>query len=137
MRVLIATTAVIVTLLSSVAVNAQSITRTREPQVIDSYTAYIGRDDLYNSSGARLTKPWQIVRQDRANYHAYGIQDGDDEGDAFFADAANRQQLEEMLANGSMSRDAQSMILRGNCWVNVQVYGRGDRGSFIEVEVWR
>lgn len=135
MRVTVA--AAIAVLVSSVTADAQSITRTRQPQVIDSYTAYIGRDDLYNSSGVRLTKPWQIVRQDRANYHAYGIADEGDESDSFFADPANRQQLEDMLANGSMSRDAQIMILRGNCWVDVQIYGHGDTGSFIEVEVWR
>jgi hypothetical protein len=116
---------------------AQSITRARQPEVIGSYTAYISKEDLFNSNGTRLTQPWQIIRQDRANYHAYGVRDRGDEDDSFFVDAGNRQKLEAMLANGSMSRDAQIMIQQGNCWVNVQIYGRGDTGSFLEVEVWR
>lgn len=118
------------------AVSAQSITRAREPERLESYQAWIGRDDLYNSSGARLTKPWQIIRQDRANFHAYGIRDDDDESDSFFADAANRQALEAMLARGSMGANAQRMLLRGNCWIKVDIFGRGDRGDFLEVEVW-
>jgi hypothetical protein len=116
---------------------AQSITRAREPEVIGSYTAYISQEDLHNSSGARLSQPWQIIRQDRANYHAYGIRDRGDEDDSFFLDKTNRENLEAMLANGSMSRDAQLMILQGNCWVNVQIYGHGNTGSFLEVEVWK
>ena len=117
--------------------SAQSNTKTRKSDVIDSYTAYIGRDDLYNSSGARLAKPWQIIRQDRANFHAYNLRDRGDETDSFFADAVNRQGLEDMLSNGSMSRDAQLMILRGECWVNVQIFGQGSRGTWLEVEVWK
>lgn len=117
-------------------VAAQSLTRAREPELVSSYQAWIGRDDLYNSSGSRLTKPWQIVRQDRANFHAYGIRDDGDEGDDFFVDPANRQALESMLARGSMSSSARRMLLRGNCWINVSIYGHHDRGDFIEVEVW-
>lgn len=138
MKFLAAVGAIAITVAAyNVTAEAQSITRTRQPQLMDSYTAFIGRDDLYNSRGSRLTRPWQIVRQDGANYHAFGIRDDGDEGDSFFADLNNRQQLEAMLANGSMSRDAQDMILRGNCWIDVQIFGHGDTGSFIEVEVWR
>ena len=115
---------------------AQSITRAREPELVSSYQAWIGRDDLYNSSGSRLTKPWQIIRQDRANFHSYGIRDDGDEDDAFFVDQANRQALETMLARGSMSSSARRMLLRGNCWINVSIYGLNESGSFIEVEVW-
>ncbi len=119
------------------SVDAQSLTRVRESQIIDSYTAWIGRDDLYNSSGARLTKPWQIIRQDRANYHAYGIRDEGDEDDSFFVDSANRQILETMLENGTISRNAQQMILRGNVWVSVKIFGRGDSGDYLTVDIWR
>ncbi|WP_246658275.1 hypothetical protein [Rhizobium sp. FKY42] len=77
---------------------AQSATRARAPEPLESYSAYIGRDDLYNSSGERLTKPWQIIRQYRANYHRYGMRDRGDEGDSFFADEVNRQNLESMMA---------------------------------------
>ena len=64
---------------------AQStITRDRSAKLIESYRAYIGSDDLYNSKGERLTLPWQIIRQDRANYHAYRRRDRGDQGDSFF-----------------------------------------------------
>lgn len=122
---------------STASVDAQSLTRVRESQVIDSYTAWIGRDDLYNSSGTRLTKPWQIIRQDRANYHAYGIRDEGDENDSFFLDPANRQILETMLENGTISRNAQQMIQRGNVWVSVKIFGQGDSGDYLAVDVWR
>lgn len=120
------------------AANAQSVTRARTtPELLETYTAYIGRDDLYNSSGERLTKPWQIIRQDRANYHRYGIRDRGDQSDSFFADEINRQNLETMMSNGSMSPTARQMILRGNCWVNVEIYGHGSTGTFLDVEVSR
>lgn len=129
--------AIISALLMCTSAEAQSITRARHPEVIETYTAFIGRDDLRNSTGARLTQPWQIIRQDRANFHSFGIRDRGDEDDSFFNDAGNRQKLEAMLANGSMSQDARELILQGNCWVTVQIYGQGSIGSFLEVEVWR
>jgi hypothetical protein len=122
---------------SSTLAGAQSLVRTRQTAVIDSYTAFIGPDDLENSRGIRLTKPWQIIRQDRANVHERNLSDDGDEIDGFFSDANNRQALETMLARGSMSNDARQMIVRGNCWVNVQIFGRGDTGDYVEVEVWR
>ena len=88
-------------------------------------------------NGVRLTQPWQIIRQDRANVHERNIRDDEDEIDGFFSEISNRQALEIMLANGSMSRDAREMIVRGNCYINVQIYGRGGTGDFVEVEVWK
>lgn len=40
-----------------------------------------------------------------------------------------------MLANGSMTSDAANMIIRGDVWVVVQIYGRGDVGQWIDVTV--
>lgn len=115
---------------------SQSITRTRDHEVVDSYTAYIGANDVYNSAGVRLTKPWQIIRQDRANYHAYDLRDVGDEADSFFSDPGNRQTLEVMLENGSMSPSARAKIVQGDCWVNVKVLGKGERGTFLVVDVF-
>ncbi|MBB2835961.1 UNVERIFIED_ORG: hypothetical protein GGD51_006149 [Rhizobium esperanzae] len=103
--------------------------------MIESYRAYIGEADLYNSKGARLTQPWQIIRQDRANFHQYGVRDRDDQSDSFFADPANRQALEQMLRNGSMTRDAANMIVRGNVWIDVDIYGGQGTGRWIDVTV--
>jgi len=115
---------------------AQStITRESSAKLIESYRAYIGSDDLYNSKGERLTLPWQIIRQDRANYHAYRRRDRGDQGDSFFSLPSNRQRLEAMLASGNISDDAANLIVRGNVRIKVDIYGRGDIGEWVEVHV--
>ena len=53
-------------------------------QMVGQYTAFIGQDDLYNSKGKRLTEPWQILRQDRAKYHRFGVSQPGDEWDPYF-----------------------------------------------------
>ncbi|PZM08079.1 hypothetical protein [Rhizobium tubonense] len=116
--------------------NAQSsVKANHRNQLIESYRAFIGEADLFNSSGTRLTQPWQIIRQDRANFHEFGVRDRDDETDSFFADAANRQALELMLRSGTMTRDAANMIVRGNVWVDVDIYGSQGSGRWIDVTV--
>ena len=54
-------------------------------QLLDSYVTFIGPNDHFNSKGGRLTEPWQIIRQDRANYHRFRVRDPGDEGDIFFS----------------------------------------------------
>ncbi|MDK4740351.1 hypothetical protein PH547_15825 [Rhizobium sp. CNPSo 3464] len=116
--------------------SAQStITRAKSDHLIETYRAYIGRDDLYNSGGARLREPWQIIRQDRANFYVYGGRDRGDEADTFFADKRNRETLEAMLASGSISPSAASMIVQGNIWINVSIYGDGNIGDRLDVTV--
>jgi hypothetical protein len=105
-------------------------------EVIDEYSAYISEDDLYNSNGDRLRQPWQIIRQDRANVHRYGLIDADDEGDNFFDDADNRALLERLVANGGLSRAASRAIVKGNIGIYVQVFGRGNRATHVTVEAY-
>ena len=75
-------------------------TPTIAQDLVGSYVAYIGRDDLYSSKGVRLTEPWQILRQDRANYHRFGIRQRGDESDSFFNNMENRGIMERMIMNG-------------------------------------
>ncbi|MDM9624547.1 hypothetical protein QTL95_01475 [Rhizobium sp. S152] len=118
------------------SVHAQArVTATHRNGLIESYRAYIGQADLFNSNGVRLTQPWQIIRQDRANFHQYGVRDRDDESDSFFGDPVNRQALEQMLRNGTMTRDAANMIVRGNVWIDVDIYGGQGTGRWIDVSV--
>lgn len=112
-----------------------SITAAPKVRLLESYRAYIGRSDLFNSSGVRLTRPWQIIRQDRANVHLYGVRDRGDQLDSFFADAANRQIMEGMLQNGKMSAEAAQMIILGDVWIDVEIYGSGGIGRWIDVMV--
>lgn len=105
--------------------------------LIGSYVAYIGEADLYNSRGRRLDAPWQVLRQDRANFHRYGISQPGDEWDPFFGNYDNRALMERMLRNGTMQKKARSRIMRGGSTVFVRIYGRGNRADYIQVTVSR
>lgn len=105
--------------------------------LIGSYVAYIGTDDLYNSKGARLSQPWQVLRQDRANYHKFGISQTGDEWDPFFGDINNRAAMEQMIMRGAIDPAARANLMRGGATVFVRIYGYGDRGEFVDVTVAR
>ncbi len=104
-------------------------------EIVESYIAYIGRDDLYNSSGTRLSQPWQILRQDRANYHKFGISQQGDEWDSFFGSVENRAIMERMVMSGSIESAAARRIIQGGSTVLVRVYGRGGIGDSVVVTV--
>lgn len=106
----------------------------RADELIEEYNAYIGQDDLYNSSNERLEQPWQIIRQDRANYHKFGISQPGDDGDRFFASAKNRERAERMIRNGEISRQAANAIYEGDVTITVQIW-RGSGGDYINVTV--
>ncbi len=106
-------------------------------EVVGSYAAYIGEDDLYNSQGERLTEPWQVLRQDRANYHKFKIRQRGDEGDPFFSDVNNRAAMEQMVMNGSIEAQAARDLLRGGATVYVTIYGHKGRGDYVDVTVVR
>ena len=104
-------------------------------QLLDEYSAYIGRHDLHASDGVRLTSAWQVIRQDRANYHRYGRRDRGDQGDAFFNSVQNREIMEQMVRDGVMSPSAARAIVAGDVWITVRIFGRGSRGQRIDVSV--
>lgn len=100
------------------------------------YVAFIGEDDLYNSRGARLTEPWQILRQDRANFHRFGVSQPGDEWDPIFADKGNRAVMERMVQHGSIAPRAGRNIVEGGVMVRVKVYDNGSR-DYVRVTVTR
>ena len=108
----------------------------RADDLVEEYAAYIGEDDLYNSSHERLTQPWQIIRQDRANFHRFGVSQRGDQGDRYFASANNRDLMEKMISRGSIDPGARSAILRGNVMINVRIM-RGRSGDYVDVLVYR
>lgn len=91
-------------------------------QLLDSYVAFIGPNDHFNSKGGRLTEPWQIIRQDRANYHRFRVRDPGDEGDIFFSSMANRGRMERMILNGYINPNAAWRIVNENVWIQVEIY---------------
>lgn len=105
--------------------------------LIGAYTAFISNNDLYNSRGARLTQPWQVLRQDRANYHRFGIRQPGDEWDPFFGSMENRAAMERMIMNGSIDPVARQNLLQGGATVFVRIYGSGGVGRYVNVTVSR
>ena len=99
--------------------------------------AYIGPHDLYNSKGARLWEPWQILRQDRANFHRFGLRDGPDQGDRFFGSVDNRAAMERMVMRGRIEPTAAQNVVNGGATVVVKVWGQGGRGESVTVNVYR
>jgi hypothetical protein len=103
-------------------------------ELVGEYSAYISDDDLTNSNGERLLEPWQIIRQDRANYYKFGIRQDGDEPDPFFSSASNRAKAERMIRNGSMTREARRLLLQGDCMINVEIY-RSVQGDYLMITV--
>jgi hypothetical protein len=96
-------------------------------QQTGSYLTFISQNDIFNSSGTRLTNVAAIIQQDRANFHRFGVRDPDDKADPWFADRAMRATISQAQiptsdADGSMSR-----ILRGGALVVVTYSISGGR----------
>lgn len=120
-----------------VAAMVMAATVAQADQLIGSYVAYIGQDDLYNSKGARLSEPWQVLRQDRANYHRFGISQPGDEWDPFFGSFDNRGIMERMIMNGNIEPAAARNLVQGGATVFVRIYGYGNSGQYVNVTVAR
>ncbi|WP_170976487.1 hypothetical protein [Rhizobium sp. FKL33] len=123
-------------ILSTVALAALSslTVSARADDVLDEYNAYIGEDDLYNSNGERLREPWQIIRQDRANFHKYRIRQPGDESDSYFSSVDNRAAAERMVRSGTITREARRLLLNGDVMINVKVM-EGDDGVYLKINV--
>lgn len=107
----------------------------RRPQLVDRYTAYIATDDLFNAAGERLTLPWQILRQDRVNFHVNGFRQRDDESDRTFLTPTDRSRFEYLVQKGRLSARTAAAIAKGNVAVRVEVWGRGDVGDYVVVQI--
>lgn len=104
------------------AVAGMSAMAVAQGPLLEVYVAFVGPSDHYNSRGERLTEPWQIIRQDRANFHRFGIRDPGDQGDRYFASSANRARMERMLLNGYIDANARWQIVNDNVWIRVEIY---------------
>lgn len=103
-------------------------------RLVESYVARLGANDHFNSSGGRLTSPALIIRQDRANFHKFGLRDPEDQSDSFFRNANNRELLEQFLARGRTTPDAYRMIVNGQPLIRVNIY-RTRGGDYVDVDV--
>ncbi len=101
--------------------------------LLESYQAYLSRNDHYNSRGVRLQSAAAIIRQDRANFHRFGERDDADDWDSFFASKKNRARLERMLNDGNAPRSVLNEIINGTPIIIVNIYGHGSTGTYIEI----
>jgi hypothetical protein len=102
--------------------------------LIESYTARLSSNDHYNSSGERLTSPAAIIRQDRANFHKFGLRDPEDEGDRYFSSASNRALMERLLERGRTTGSARRSIVDGTPLIHIEVYD-APGGAYIKATV--
>lgn len=103
--------------------------------VLESYIAVLSERDHFNSEGKRLTDAAAIIRQDRANFHRLGKRDAGDEGDRFFADAKNREALENLLKRGSSTKGVLRTIVDGSPTVLVQIFRTSAGRDYVTVTV--
>lgn len=123
-------------LASVIAAAACLPTLAQAQQLIGSYVALLSEADHFNSNGQRLTSAAAIIRQDRANFHRFGIRDPEDQDDSFFADEGNRAALEQMLERGHADPGVIARIVNSTVLIKVDIY-RGADGVFIRVTLLR
>lgn len=99
---------------------------------IGSFTVFIGKPDLTNAKGAALTVPWQILQQDRTNYHRFGISQPGDEWDPYFGDSKSRKNIQNFIAHGGIDAKAASLLTTGGK-VLVRVFGSGNKVTSIQI----
>jgi len=119
-------------LVLAIAIAACAPSMAQAQQVIASYVARLSAADHFNSNGERLTSAASIIRQDRANFHRFGVRDPEDESDPFFADQDNRAALEQMLERGRAAPGVIDRVVNGTPLVRVEVH-RSSSGPFIVV----
>jgi hypothetical protein len=88
----------------------------------ESYKALLSERDHFNSNGERLRSAAAIIRQDRANFHRFGIRDPADQGDVFFTDVDNRAALESLIERGTSEPHAINRIVNGTPLVRVDIF---------------
>jgi hypothetical protein len=101
-------------------------------QLTESYKAQLSERDHFSSTGERLRSAAAIIRQDRANFHRFGIRDPADQSDVFFTDVNNRAELEALIERGTSEPHAINRIVNGTPMVRVDIFS-GPRGPFVNV----
>ena len=123
----------VVAILATFAVTATSVAQPLADQPLAYYEAYIGVDDLYNSRGVRLSSAQQVLRQDRANVHKFGIWQAGDQLDPIFDTYENRDVMTRVMERNGLDPQVARAIMRGDVMVYVEVWGHGNTITAIVV----
>ncbi len=106
--------------------------------MLESYCAYLGVADHYNSKGQQPTEFWQVIRQDRVNSHRFGIQDPNEQTDSDFGKIEARADLETVLMQNPVGPDITAAFVGTEIWLRVDICGLGTQPMAVLVQVnWR
>ena len=94
------------------------------------YRARLSFRDHRNSRGKPLKSAASIIRQDRANFHRYGVRDDGDQSDYLFGDKSQRARILQIL-KGHIPADVTRQIMQGTPLIEVQVWS--DRARVVLV----
>ena len=128
------TAALVLAISAGLFFSADSVAQPLADEPLAYYQAYIGTQDLYNSRGVRLSSAAQVLRQDRANVHKFGIWQSGDQVDSIFDTYGNRDVMTRVLERNGLDPYVARQIIRGNVMVYVEVWGHGNTITAILVD---
>jgi hypothetical protein len=95
-------------------------------ELLGEYYSSISASDMRGSGGAPLSDWCAMIRQDRANYHRFGVRDDGDQGDPFFGSPENRASLDGSCRVAPGSEYIPEWLESGRTrFVRVQIFGSG------------
>lgn len=116
---------------------APAAEETRAPlKLAAQYKAFLYGPDHEASTGGRHTEAWQVLREDRLNFHSRDVRQDADTSDPIFDEAAARERIEMMVANGNLTEESARKIVDGNVLVAVDIYTRDDEPERLDVSVY-
>lgn len=110
-------------------------TPAQSADLIAEYLTFLGPNDTRNSSGKRLTKFGDILAQDRANYHRFGVRDDYDSSDPIFGSRDMRAKLPALYQAGRrVEKNILNDVLSGRGhYVYIRVMGTNGRVTHVDV----
>ena len=99
------------------------------------YLAWLGPEDMRTSSGAKLSSFGDILAQDRANYHRFGVRQELDMSDPIFGSREMRAKLPDFFKAGrKVEKYILNDVLSGKGhYVLVRVMGKNGRVTHVDV----
>ncbi|MBC7282292.1 hypothetical protein [Hoeflea sp.] len=90
--------------------------------VQDEYCTRISQNDKFASDGYQLSDAASILRQDRANFHKFGMADDEDQGDNTFSSTQARARIPALVDNGDSDQGILNSIVNRTPFVCVEIY---------------
>lgn len=121
--------------IASIVIGAAMTSPAAADSLLFQYCAFLSSKDLYTSSGARLTKFGDVLAQDRANFHRFGVRQQFDYDDPGFHTKSARANIPQLYKNGpGASASIKRQVMNGSGYpVCVDVMGRSGRPTYLVV----